>query len=163
MQRNFAPAVHRRLVAIVDGAWLLVIDAFSGLWEGATVQIYFHVDSPDAVWHPDRHLVTARCTDVDLVLAVSPSLSGWHWHARVSEVFDDSHPSMRFRLEDTAGGAERVFAAVAVPLRADASAAAAAPEPRVQVEAIASDIAVVVEIAGKRQRLLWGNDGLVRA
>jgi len=159
MQRNFAPAVHRRLVAIIDGAWLLVIDAFSGLWEGATVQIYFHFDCPDAVWYKDQQLMTGRCTDVDLDLAVSRTLTGWHWHARVSEVFDDSHPSMRFRLEDTAGGAERVFAAVAVPRRAGTTA----PRPHVHaVTLVDGGVRCEVEVGGVRQRLQWGDDGVVR-
>ena len=45
--RNYEPAIHRRVVALVDGAFLLVLDHVLEIGSERTVQVYYHLDSPD--------------------------------------------------------------------------------------------------------------------
>ena len=42
---NYAPALHRRAVAIVDKRYLAVMDILEDVTEDTSVQINFHMDS----------------------------------------------------------------------------------------------------------------------
>src|SRR5688500_14431584 len=118
--RNYEPAVHRRAVAIVDGAILLVFDHVREIGPERTVQLYYHLDSPAVTWDADRHVATTANPDVNVAIFASPNLRGTLLEGRVSDFLDVARPSTRLCLEDATppSGTTRLYAAVIVPYRA---------------------------------------------
>jgi hypothetical protein len=158
-QRNFAPALHRRLVALVDSAFLVIIDAFSGLMDGSTVQLHYHFDSTQVTWNQEEHLYCSIHGDVKMEMATSPSLRGWLWPAKVSELYDEYHPSLRARLEDSSNMPNRVLATIAVPSPLESSPSF----PKVEgAEEVDGSILCKVTVRGHLHTLHWGKQGLTR-
>jgi hypothetical protein len=155
VQHNFAPAVHRRLVAIVADRVLLVLDELGDLAPGATVQVYFHFDSTAVRWDQSRLSASADFGDVDLALhaAASTALTGTLLPGQVSEHIDDRHDSLRLRLEDAPGTAPvRRYAALVMPHRQDA------PRPALTGPVLATDGGATTcrfTLDGQAFRLVW--------
>jgi hypothetical protein len=133
-------------VAIVDGAFLLVLDHVREIAPERTVQVYFHLDSPAVTWDADRRVATTHHPatpgspgpvgrpDVNVAILATPNVRGSLLEGRVSDFLDVARPSTRLLLEDATspvpsassdrsalGGAtdtSRLYAAVIVPYRA---------------------------------------------
>mgnify|MGYP001060649000 CR=1 FL=1 len=112
---EYAPVVHRRALALVDGAFVVVLDRLEGLKPEDSVQIYYHfnsvqVQAVDGGW---------RSADEGANIAVYPTsgLRGTLLEGIVGERVDVWHASTRLELEDAAGEETRAFAAVLCPFR----------------------------------------------
>lgn len=118
--RNYEPAIHRRAVALVDGAFLLVLDHVRDIAPERTVQLYYHLDSPAVTWDDDRRAAVTANPDVNVAIFASPNVRGTLLEGRVSDFLDVARPSTRLCLEDAAppSGTSRLYAAVIVPYRA---------------------------------------------
>jgi hypothetical protein len=118
VQHNYEPAIHRRLVAIVDDLFLLVLDRLSHLDDGRTVQIYYHVDSPHVIWDQSQNAAFSDEPSVNVAIFATPNLRGELLDGRVSDFLDQARPSRRVLLQDTiTGPSDRTYAAVIVPYR----------------------------------------------
>lgn len=60
--RNYQPAIHRRVTALVDQRFLLVLDLLAQVEEDSSVQINFHMDSPAAM-ADSRHSYACSLSD----------------------------------------------------------------------------------------------------
>ena len=121
--RNYAPAVCRRTLALVDGRLLVVIDSVEDIAPASTVQIYFHLDSLKVAWDQAANRGLTDDPEVRLALYTSGGLHGELLAGRISESPDTDRPSTRLRLGDAGGAAHRVYATVLVPFRAGSALA----------------------------------------
>lgn len=122
---NYHPAVHRRLVALVDDACLVVIDRLTGLRPRSTAQLYFHLGSDEATLDAAGRSATAKVGDVGVLLYVSDNLRGQTLPGWISPRLDARTDTCRLRFDDRPGNADRCYATVIVPRRLDE------PAPRV--------------------------------
>lgn len=119
VQHNYAPAVHRRLLAIVDGTFLLVWDIVHDLDLLATVQLFYHFDTPRAEWDADTQSAFTDAPEVNVALYHTANLHGQTRIGAVSDALDRTRTSTRLRLDDTTSGAtRRIYATIIVPHRA---------------------------------------------
>jgi hypothetical protein len=117
VHHNYEPASHRRAVAIVDGAFLLILDHVRDIGPERTVQIYYHLDSPDVTWDPVLRAAMTSNADVNVAVFASPNVRGTLLDGRVSDLLDVARPSRRLCLEDAAPPSDstRLYAAAIVP------------------------------------------------
>jgi hypothetical protein len=121
-QHNFAPATHRRTVALhEESGALIVVDEFFGLRPEQTVQIWLHLDSTRvalerrrAETHDNGAANVLVVGDAALALTALPGL--------VSDRMDEARASVRIRFSDTGGPAERRYVTRLLPRPAGASA-----------------------------------------
>lgn len=110
LNRNFAPAVHRRLLLLSAAGELTLVDRIEGLGAADRVQLWFHFDSTSVTW--DGRAASARTADagaVNVSLATGTGLSGRVLPGYVSDAIDVRRPSQRLRLEDSGQAATRLF------------------------------------------------------
>lgn len=120
LNRNYAPAVHRRLLVLGDEGELTIVDRIDGLADTDRVQLWFHFDSTDLRWDSARSV--ARTVDkgrVNVALYVGVGLSGSILPGFVSDEIDYRRPSLRLRLEHAGPGRTRVFAARTAAVASD--------------------------------------------
>jgi hypothetical protein len=115
---NYAPAVCRRTLALVDGRLLVVIDSVEDIAPASTVQIYYHLDSLKVTWDQATNLALADDAEVKLALYTSGGFQGELLPGRISESPDTDRPSTRLKLSDEGGPARRVWLTVLAPWRA---------------------------------------------
>lgn len=160
VQLNYEPAVHRRLVAIVDGSFLLVLDRVTDLSPASSVQIYYHLNSTDAVWNGDARTAVARISEVGLLVAVTPNLQGELREGSISEAIDVARPSTRLCLEDSASGeSDRGYAAVLVPYRATGRMPQVSD---VQVQLTDNALVCSFMLNNQRHEFSWTQTGIER-
>ena len=160
--RNYEPAIHRRAVAIVNGAFLLVLDEVRDLAPERTIQLYYHLDSPDVTWDADRRVASTDNAEVNVAIFTSPNVRGTLLEGWVSDFLDVARPSTRLLLEDAAPqtGTTRVYAAVIVPYRA------IDPSPSVSNLRISEDreqVACDFTLDERSHAFRWMDAGLARA
>jgi hypothetical protein len=90
----------------------------TGLKADSTVQIYFHLDSVHVRSQPSLRSVVTEDEDVRLIIAGTAGLECELLPGRVSEKFDDAHPSTRVRFCDRGGKTQRAYTHVLTPFRA---------------------------------------------
>jgi hypothetical protein len=161
MHRNYEPAVHRRAVAIVDGAFLLVLDRLRDLGPERTVQIYYHLDSPDVAWDTGQRAALAHNPDVNVAIFTTAGLRGELLDGRVSDFLDVARPSKRLCLADDTPRASisPAYAAVIVPYRATS------PIPVVtdlRLDRDGERLNCVFTLNGRPYALAWTATGLTR-
>ncbi|HZO32322.1 MAG TPA: heparinase II/III-family protein [Chloroflexota bacterium] len=159
--RNYEPAIHRRVVAIVDGAFLLVLDHVREIGPERTVQVYYHLDAPDATWEADRRAAFSANAEVNVAIFASPNVRGTLLDGRVSDFLDVARPSRRLLLEDATppAGTTRLYAAAIVAYRADT------PTPSLTDLSIDLDdlgIRCDFTLNGQPYALTWSETGLTR-
>ncbi|MBC8010766.1 MAG: alginate lyase family protein [Burkholderiales bacterium] len=119
VNHNFAPAVHRRAVVLLNDSALLVLDEVVDLPAGSRVQLWFHLDSAEVVW--DAAMLTARSTDegrANVCVIATPGLDGELLEGRVSDAMDVARPSRRLKLSSAARSGRCAFATLLVPFAA---------------------------------------------
>ena len=148
-------------MAIVDGAFLLVLDHIRDIAPERTVQLYYHLDSPAVTWDPGQRAATTANADVNVAIFTSPNLRGTLLDGRVSGFLDVARPSRRLCLEDATPptGTIRLYAAVIVPYRATA------PTPSLTDFRLTPDgeqIDCAFTLNGQPHALVWTDAGLTR-
>lgn len=76
VHHNYEPAIHRRMVALVGGAFLLVLDQVRAIGPERTVQIFYHLDASDVTWDADRRMAITANPDVNVAIFASPNVWG---------------------------------------------------------------------------------------
>ena len=160
-QENFQPAHHQRAIALVANRYLVVLDVVDGLKPTDTVQRWFHLDTTQVTWTPERNRVQAEYgTDARLALystATASTVSGSLVPGRVSDALDLSRPSTRLRLESRSGSARRTFASVLIPRRLGESDAAF---ENLQLEDVGDGVRCSFQADGQVFTLRWQKDDL---
>jgi hypothetical protein len=153
MHQNYAPVVHRRLIAILDGQLVLVLDRLQNMKRGSRAQLLYHLDCDRVAWEGSRRAVRGRVGDVIVGVFVTPGLCGTDLPGKVAPMLDAPHNSVRLRFEDLAGaGRVRQFATVILPSRANL------PQPQVsdlQIDSVGSSLVCAFRTAGQRYVLNW--------
>ena len=114
---NYEPAIHFRAVAILENAFLLVVDWIENLSPGDLLQIYYHIDSIRV----DMDRITGRAQTRDeavanMLIVPSADLTGELLPGRISDIIDVARPSTRLCLTASRSGeTTRAFATVVVP------------------------------------------------
>ena len=75
VHRNYDPALHRRMLAIVDDAFLIVLDELVDVFGLSSVQVYYQINSSTVEADPGRRMIMTRDSDVNVGLFASPGLS----------------------------------------------------------------------------------------
>jgi hypothetical protein len=170
VHENYSPSIHRRLLALIDEEFLLVLDQVTHLKPRSSVQVYYHLDSTDVLWHAlDRSAIASFyprdervAAPAKLALFCSENLQGELLAGKLSDRLDDARESIRLRLEDNSRVAgTRRYASVLVPYRP----AKSLPGPRV-VDLTTSDDNGVMHCAftlrGRRHHFAWGDGSFQR-
>jgi hypothetical protein len=167
---NYAPSIHRRLVALVDDRFLLVLDQITHTKPRSSVQIYYHLDSTDVLWHVLERSAIATFTAAEgqnaapatLALFCSDNLQGELHAGKLSDRIDQARDSMRLRLQDksrTPG--TRRYASVLVPYRPSKSS----PPPRVADLTVTDESGIVhcaFTLRGTRHHFAWSEGSFQR-
>jgi hypothetical protein len=157
MQRNFEPAIHRRVVALMDSVALVVLDRLSGLSPESSVQIYYHLDSTEVRWDPARQQAAGAMGDLGLLIAAAGTVQGSLLPGRISERYDIVRDSTRLLLEDASDrSADRAFAAVLVPYRM----ADGAPRLESSLDASTERLTCTLRINDRPHILTWDEAGV---
>jgi len=114
---NFKPAIHRRLIAIIDQSVVLVLDRFDNLRRQSTAQIHYHLNSSAVKWTADRRTASAIISDVEVDLFTTAGLLGSDSPGKVSPSLGLAIDSVRLQFEDSPGRSHRVHATLIVPRR----------------------------------------------
>jgi hypothetical protein len=159
---NYEPAVHRRVVAIVEGAFLLVLDQVRDLAPERSVQVYYHLDSPSAAWDAGQCVAVTDNPEVNVAIFVAPNVRGTLLEGRVSDFLDVARPSKRLLLEDAESptGTTRLYAAAIVPYRA------AEPAPSLtglRIVQAGDAVSCTFTLGESTYDFTWNDSGLVRA
>ena len=158
IQHNFQPAVHRRLVALIDERCLLVLDELTSLRPDSSVQLYFHADTTDVQWLAPGVSAHATFTDTTASFAFAStagSLTGQTLPGKVSAIFDTWRDSSRLLLEDAppaAGNPHRLYATLILPAR---KTDAPVPIANLRIHATASVIHCTFAIGTRPYHLTW--------
>jgi hypothetical protein len=155
---NYEPAVHQRLVALVEEQFLVVVDEVKDVAEDAAVQIYYHLDSTKArTWKKDGIFAAADFGDVGLMIAVTGGmLSAALLPGRVSTHTDVAHASLRLKITDIARCARRLYATVLLPYRMEKEVDA----PCVSISGDGGRIICRVGIEKRELQLTWSDGGV---
>ncbi len=159
LHQNYEPAVHRRLIAIVDDAFLLVLDRVTGMNPDSTVQIYYHLNSTDVTWDLASGCAAFAVDDVGMVVAVTENLRGRLCEGEISERMDVAYPSMRLCLDDeTTGQGDRSYAAVLIPHKAGAAPALSG----LRVQTIGESATCTFSLNGRPVGFIWDENRFER-
>lgn len=148
-------------MAIVDGAFLLVLDHVREIGPERTVQVYYHLDAPDATWEADRRAAFTTNAEVNVAVFASPNVGGTLLDGRVSDFLDVARPSRRLLLEDAVppAGTTRLYAAAIVPYRAT-DGAPSLTDLGVALEG--QQIRCSFTLNGQPYALSWTDTGLIQ-
>jgi hypothetical protein len=167
---NYAPSVHRRLVALIDERFMLVLDLVTSVLRSTSVQIYYHLDSTDVLWHVLERSATADFHSRDgrdvaparLSLFCTDNLQGELLAGKVADKIDQSRDSTRLRLQDSSRVfGTRCYASVLVPYRH----AKSAQPPHVTDLAVSDENGVMhcaFTLRGTRHLFAWGEGSFER-
>lgn len=112
----YFPAIHRRLVSMVENQFLIIWDKISQLEGKHAVSIYFNVDSTRVLSgaSPGEYH-TNHLEDANLYLCSLSGLTGKLLSGYTSQLIDVRRPSTRICYEDTDVTGSREYITVAVP------------------------------------------------
>lgn len=146
---EYAPAVHRRALALVDSAFVVVLDRLEGLRPEDSVQMYYHFNATEVKAVAGGWASAEKGANI----AVYPTagLTGTLLDGIVGERVDVWHESKRLELEESSGGETRRYAAVLCPFR----------EIRPAVEGLVFDgTECTFMVDGKPHHLRWDSHGV---
>jgi len=107
----YDPVLHRRAVVLLDGRFLLVLDRLDGLQPDDRVQMYYHMDTTDALLM-DR----SCCKAPGLSLFYPPEMKAELLPGSVSDGYDEERASTRLCLHDVSRKEKvQVYATVCAP------------------------------------------------
>jgi len=156
--RNYEPAIHRRLVALVDGRALVVLDEVLDLAPSATVQIYYHLDAEQVTWEAEGHRASTIQPGVNVTIYTTQNLVGEVLPGKVSDALDQARPSRRLCLHDGPRETDtRRYAAILLPFSASAPTPAVAA---LRLEVVGARITCAFTLAGRSYVLAWSEDTL---
>lgn len=153
-QENFSPALHHRLVVLLDNPpALLVVDALDGLAAKDTVQLWFHLDSTRVTLDPTQ--VSANTADEGSANVMVRSASGLEpstHPGRISDVIDSARDSTRVCFADRGGESRRVYPTLLLP-----RAAGSKDSPDFTISTDSSGAAIRIALGGKERTrvLVW--------
>jgi hypothetical protein len=148
---NYAPVLHRRLLAVIDGFCVLVLDQVTHLRHRQSVQLYYHLNSTSVFTQPADRAVLCRCNSHRLLLRVTPSLDTVILPGRISHVRDQFVPSRRLRFEQRRGDATRTYATLIVPVPLQS----AMPETALQLDCRSAEVVCDLAVDRRQWRVLW--------
>lgn len=114
---NYEPAIHKRMIGMIDDCMLVVLDFIDDINEKDTVQMYYHLDSINVRIDEVGRMVYTEDERVNVGIYTTEPLQGELRSGKVSEDTDCERDSIRFCLEDRGGypGSQRLYATVVVP------------------------------------------------
>jgi hypothetical protein len=116
INRNYYPAVHHRLVVLMNDGVLVVADAITNLRKQDTVQIWYHFDTTSLTWDAKRSQAeTLDAQMPNVLLNASGGLRGKVLDGYVSDSMDVRRASRRLRLESSKGDTDRGFVSLVTP------------------------------------------------
>ncbi|NLL71847.1 MAG: hypothetical protein GX238_12055 [Epulopiscium sp.] len=118
---NYEPAIHRRLIGIVDQRILVVLDFIDHIKEQDTVQIYYHIDSVNVFMDEAQRYTCTKKEEVNIGIYATEPLHGQLLPGKVSEDTDCARDSIRLCLQDQNQWeqSQRAYATVIVPYKGD--------------------------------------------
>lgn len=116
---NYSPAIHKRVISLVDKKFLLVLDLLDHVEADSSVQINFHMDSPTAMADSRCSFACTLSEDANIGIFSDGEAKPALIPAKRSTKTDVAHDTMiaRFEAEHLAEG-RHGFVAVAYPVPA---------------------------------------------
>lgn len=159
---NYAPVIHRRAVAIVDGEFLAVLDILFNVAPDTSVQINFHMDSPLGMADSGKSFAATISEEANIAVYSDRRLKPGLVPAKISTKNDVWHDTLIARFQAEHLQEKRyAFLSVAYPTEAGRKA----PEVTgIETEFTEEgDVLARFEIGGRRYVLsLSGNGFSVR-
>lgn len=118
---NYEPAIHRRMVVILDKRILVVLDFIDHINLEDTVQIYYHIDSIHVLMEETKRYAYTENEEVNVSIYATTPLEGQLLPGQVSEDTDCARDSIRLFLEDKNKWEQfqRAYATVIVPYKGE--------------------------------------------
>lgn len=164
MHRNYEPVIHRRLLAMIEERFLLVLDSVASDDPVYSVQLYYHFDSVRVELDSTR--TSAHSADeglANVLVRTTGNLTGELLAGKVSDYLDQSRPSTRLCLRDYSRvDTHRAYATLIVPIRPGAST----PEVKeiaVATDADAGSVSCSFRLDGVSYRAEWNAVGFALA
>lgn len=116
---SYSPAIHKRIVSLVDKRFLLILDLLDGVVPDSSVQINFHIDCPTVAADTERRFVYSLSKEANIGVFSDGQTVPYLVPARRSTKNDVAHDTViaRFEAEHLAGG-RLGFLSIAYPVPA---------------------------------------------
>ncbi len=116
---NYTPAIHKRVVSLVDKQFLLILDLLDEVVPDSSVQINFHIDCPTVMVDSEHRLVRSLSNEANIGIFSDGQTVPSPIPARISTRDDVAHDTIiaRFEAEHLAEG-RHGFVSVAYPVPA---------------------------------------------
>lgn len=121
--RNYEPVIHTRLLALVDGRFLLAADLAEGLSHKDSLQLLFHIDRPAVTL--DETAILARWENGASLTVTTTAGEPFLLPGKVSDVRDVYRDSVIVRYQKESCRPTEAFATILYPAKGK-------PAPRVQ-------------------------------
>lgn len=96
---NYKPMIHKRVIAIVDKKFLLVLDMLSFVVPDTSVQINFHIDTPAASVNTEQNYACSLSSQANIAVYSDDSLKPTLVPAKISTKNDVWHDTVIARFE----------------------------------------------------------------
>lgn len=131
MHVNYEPATHRRLAALVERKFLLILDQMTSTEPIFSAQLYYHFDSERVALSADRRTAFSRDEgQANVAVHGSANLFGELLPGKISDKLDEARDSVRLCFREHVRGVElkplRAYATVIYPVRSGETAPAIA-------------------------------------
>ena len=112
----YFPAIHDRLLSIIDKRFLLIWDQISHIQNSCTVSIYLHVNQEQVFAEEDTNAYfTQNEEQKNLYLYPLSPMSSQILPGMLSDQIDEMHPSSRIVYEDHPTSGQKRYAILAIP------------------------------------------------
>lgn len=96
---NYCPTVHKRAVALVDSRFLVVLDCLDQVTEDTSVQINFHMDSPQAMANSETSFACSMSPQANVAVYSDQRMKPRLVPAKISTKNDVWHDTTVARFE----------------------------------------------------------------
>jgi hypothetical protein len=151
---NYEPAIHKRLIAIIDNSIILVLDKLLNMSSKDTVQIYYHFNSKSVELYEQS--ASTKDKDVNVVVYNSKNLSGKVIDGRISVIDDTYYDSKRLCLQGLDSDSKRSYVSVIVPYTELNNPFG---DINLVIEEQYNEMMTSFNINGKQYSFAWSEDG----
>lgn len=112
---NYEPVIHKRVISLIDGKMLLILDEVKNIDLNSSVKLYYHMDTDQVFWDQSKRICYGLNSKVNVAIYVTDNVVGSILPAKVSDRNDVARNSLRLCLEQRKGKKNRIFATVIIP------------------------------------------------
>ncbi|WNR42912.1 alginate lyase family protein [Paenibacillus roseipurpureus] len=120
LHANYEPVIHKRLLILMEGRFVIVLDELNHIEPDSSVQMYYHLNAQQTYWDAFRRCAITLDEGTAVHIYPSQGLQASFLSGQISDVIDKLRPSTRVKLESDRvdGKGTCRYGTLIVPLRA---------------------------------------------